>query len=545
VLDNARDSDQVRPLLPGAAGCLVLVTSRSGLSGLVAVHGARPVMLDLLSAGEAKALLALRLDPARLAAEPEAVDDLVNACARLPLALAITAARAAARPGFPLSALATELRQARGRLDPFAGPEPATDARAVFSWSYRALSDGAARLFRLLGLHPGPDIAAPAAASLAAIPLEQTQHLLAELTHAHLIAEHKPGRYTFHDLLRAYATELAQTLPEAERRVASRRLLDHYLHTARAAAVLPTLQVEPAVVAPPQAGVIPERFVDYEQALTWFVAEHPVLLAAVEQAARSGFDSHTWQLALALQEFLDRQGHWHDLAATQTTALEAAVRSGDREGEAYTHRSLARAEANLGRGDAARIRLQEALRLYAELGDLTGQAYVHISLAFVAELVGRPSEGLSHAERAYELRLVLGDQHGQARALQQMGWACSLLRDYHRAFEHCQRALHVVKELGDRQSESAAWDSLGFIQHQLGRQRDAITCYQRAIRLRRDIGDRYREALSLTRVGDIHRTVGEPDAARNAYQQALAILDELHHPDADDVRAKLEPGPPD
>ena len=208
VLDNARDVGQVRPLLPGSPGCVVVVTSRNHLTSLITVEGARPLTLDLLPVEEAAELLARRLGSGRLAAEQQAVEEIIALCAQLPLALSIVAARAAAHPGFPLAALAAELRDARGGLDGFTSGDLTTDLRAVFSWSYQRLGTPAARLFRLLALHPGPDIAIPAAASLAALPAHEVRNLLAELSRSHLLEEHIPGRFAFHDLLRAYATEL-------------------------------------------------------------------------------------------------------------------------------------------------------------------------------------------------------------------------------------------------------------------------------------------------------------------------------------------------
>ncbi len=204
VLDNARDVEQVRALLPGSPGCLAIVTSRDRLAGLVATEGAYPLTLDLLPAAGARDLLARRLGPGRVGREPAAVDDIIAGCARLPLALTIAAARAATSPGFPLAVFGAELRGATRALDPLPGGDPATDVRAVFSWSYRALSDPAARMFRLLGLHPGPDISLAAAASLAAAKPGQARVPLGELTQAHLLAEHTPGRYACHDLLRAW-----------------------------------------------------------------------------------------------------------------------------------------------------------------------------------------------------------------------------------------------------------------------------------------------------------------------------------------------------
>jgi DNA-binding SARP family transcriptional activator len=236
LLDNARDASHVRPLLPGSPGCLVIITSRCQLTGLIATEGAHPLVLNVLAEDEARDLLARRLGADRLDREPSAGYELATLCARLPLALAIVAARAAGRPGLALAELAAELRDRHRRLDALEAGDPATDVRAVFSWSYEELSAPCARLFRLLGLHPGPDITPAAAASLAAIPASQARRLLGELARAHLLTEHVPGRFTFHDLLRAYAAEQARTRhSDTERRAATHRLLDHYLHTAGAA----------------------------------------------------------------------------------------------------------------------------------------------------------------------------------------------------------------------------------------------------------------------------------------------------------------------
>jgi len=234
VLDNARDVDQVRSLLPGSPTCLVVVTSRSQLSGLTATEGAHPLALDLLTVAVARELLACHVGAERVAGEAEAVDELISLCARLPLALVIMGARASEHPGFPLKALVAQFRDAEGwRLDALDGHDLATNVRAVFSWSYRYLSAWTARMFRLLGVHPGPDISLPAAASMAAIPLEQARQLLSELIDAGMVTEHIPGRFAFHDLLRAYATDRAHTEDgDGKRLAAVHRLLDHYLHTA-------------------------------------------------------------------------------------------------------------------------------------------------------------------------------------------------------------------------------------------------------------------------------------------------------------------------
>jgi DNA-binding SARP family transcriptional activator len=323
VLDNARNAAQVRPLLPGSPGCLVLVTSRNQMGGLVAAEGAVPLTLDVLSHAEAHEMLARRLGRDRVAAEPEAADEIISSCARLPLALAIAVGRAAGRRTRPLAELAAELRDARGsglRLDALEPDDAVTDVRAVLSWSYDQLPPTAARMFRLLGLHPGPDISLSAAASLAGMARAEAGSVLRELTRTHMVAEHMPARFAFHDLLRAYAVDQAERHDTAyERRAAVHRVLDHYLHTAMAVSVRFSPHRAPLRLPAPQPGVLPADVADKEQATAWFDAEVPVLLALIGYADAHGFDGHVWQLAWTLGPFFNRRGRWRDYAATRTT----------------------------------------------------------------------------------------------------------------------------------------------------------------------------------------------------------------------------------
>jgi tetratricopeptide (TPR) repeat protein/transcriptional regulator with XRE-family HTH domain len=553
VLDDARNAEQVRTLLPGAAGCVVVVTSRDQLSGL-AVEGAHLLTLDLLTTTEAHDLLARRLGDDRVAAEPEATQQITTRCARLPLALAIVAARAAAHPRFPLAAVADELRAAESGLDMFASGDRATDLRTVFSCSYRALRPDAARLFRLLGPQPGPDIAAPAVASLAAVPAVQVRPLLAELTDALLLTEDIPGRYACHDLLRAYAGELANTVDtEAERTAARHRLLDHYLHTAHAAALLLWPSRRPVPLTAPQHRTTPQRLGDRQQAEAWFAAEHAVLLAAVTHAADHGFDAHAWQLAWALEDFFDRRGHWRDLASALRVGLAAAVRQGDRAGQAHTHRGLARAYLRQASHDDTRTHLQDtrthlqdacthlrqALRWYGELGDRVGQADSTRNLALVLGQQGHHRQALAEAERALALYPAGSHPAGRAQALNGIGWLHSMLGDHRRALRYCQQALALQEEIDDRSGAADTWDSLGCAHHRLGHHDEAIACYQRALDLYRDLDFRYLQAKTLTRLGDTHHAAGHPDRATETWQRAKCILDDLDHPDADLLRAKL------
>jgi tetratricopeptide (TPR) repeat protein/transcriptional regulator with XRE-family HTH domain len=543
LLDNARDADQVRPLLPGAPGCLVVVTSRDRLSGLVTTEGALPLPLDLLSVAEARELLTARLGRARVEAEPEAVDDIISRCCRLPLALAIAAARAATHPTFPLRTLAAELRDAHDRLDALAGDEPATDVRAVFSWSYQAVSPAAIRLFRLLGLHPGPDVSVAAAASLAGAPHSQGKRLLSELARAHLIVEHAPGRYNFHDLLRVYATEQAAAAEQAsDRKAAVHRVLDHYVHTAMAAALLLSPSRDPIAPAPEQSGVTPERLADAGEAFTWFAVERPVLLAAIDRAGsdRSGrFDGHVWRLAWAMVHFLDRQGHWHDWAASQDLALAAAQRLDDQEVTAMAYRFRALADIELQRFDTARGRLAAALEIYLRAGDPIGEAYTHVHLGMAEDRQGRHAQALVHSRRALDLFRTGGHRYGQSLALNNLGWLYAQLGDYPRALTACEQAIIVQQELESWDAEGSTWDSLGYIHHRLSDDAAASSCYQRAIDLQRRIGDRHGEAVTLTHLGDVHHAGGRFAAARQVWRHALAILNDIGGSEVEPLRNKL------
>ncbi|HZN20608.1 MAG TPA: tetratricopeptide repeat protein [Micromonosporaceae bacterium] len=493
-----------------------------------------------LTTDESRRLLEHRLGAGRVAAEPEAVDDIVGMCARLPLALAIVAARAVAQPTLPLSALASALRQARSGLDGFAHGDPATDVRAVFSWSYHALGSPAARLFRLLGVHPGPDVTIPAAASLAGVPPRKVAAAMGELTRANLLTEHTAGRFTFHDLLRAYATELAHDAePEAERRAAAQRALDHYLRTAYAADQLLNPERDPITLPPAGPGVTPEEHADRGQAMAWFGAEHRVLLAAADRAAATGLDVHAWQLPWVLADFFNLRGHSQNLAATQHAALEAARRLADRQAQAHIHRTLARACAWRGGYDEAHLHLAEALRLYVDLGDQIGQAHIHLNIGSVLGRQVRHREALEHAQRAHELYRAAGRDAWRARALDAVGWLYAQLGDYRQALAYCQQALALHQEVGDRHGEAEAWDSLGYAHHRLGGQDQATACYDRAVELYRSLGDRFNEATTLSNLGDARADTDDPQAARAAWQRAVDILDELGHPDADSVRAKL------
>ena len=546
VLDNARDAGQVRPLLPGSPGCLAIVTSRNHLTGLIAAQGAHPLGLDLLTPDGARELMARRVGAGRAGREPGAVDEIIASCARLPLALTIAAARAATSPRFPLAVFAADLREAADALDPFGGDDAVTDIRAVFSWSYRALNPDTARMFRLLGLHPGPDMTVDAAASLAGIAPDRARPLIAELTRGHLLSERRPGRYAFHDLLRAYATEQARERDdERARRAAVGRLLDHWLHTACAAAAVLDPFFAPDPGGLPLPGVVLGAPATAEEALRWFAAEHATLQASVALAARSGLAGHAWRLAWALSTFLLRRGCWDYQARASRAALAAARLAGDVAGEAHGLLLLALGDARSGRRDAAAAAFRESLRLLEAVGGFhRSQVTGHSSLIWIAEQQERYEDMLDHAVRALGLSRAAGDQTLEIMSLNDVGYSHARLRNYGQAIVYCGQALAGSRAAGERNWESAAWDSLGYIHHKLGDYQRAVTCYERSLDLCRELTDRYNEAGTLDRLGDVHLSAGDRRAARWAWTQALRTLDELGHPDSERVRAKIR-GPGD
>jgi DNA-binding SARP family transcriptional activator/tetratricopeptide (TPR) repeat protein len=540
VLDNARDVEQIRPLIPGAAGCFTLVTSRNLLTGLVVAEGAVPLGLDILDHGEAHALLEQRLGSERLDSEPHATEAIIACCGRLPLALAIVAARAASRRGLPLRTLADQLRDVRDRLDAFDIGGTVTDVRAVFSWSYAALGSEEARAFRLLGLHPGPDVSAAATASLIGRSERLARTTLTRLTAANLVSEPEPGRYTFHDLLRAYAAELAETHDPADQRCAAQqRMLDHYLHAADTADRLIYPHRDPLTLPPPRPDVVEERLTDARQALRWFSREERALLTMTHIARALGRDTYAGQLAWTMVNFLDRQGLWPDWVEVQATALHAAGTASDLRGQAVAHRGLEHCYLQIGRYDDAQAHGRCALELFRGLADDAGAAQTNLALGVGAARQGDNATALACFLEAHALYGAIGHRAGLANALNNAAWAHSMLGDFDRTVALCEEAVMIQKEIGDRYALGSTWDTLGYAHHHLGNHQQAISCYRNALELIREQGDRYLEAETLAHLGDVREAAGDVDGARAAWRSALDIYLQLSHPDAAEMRAKL------
>ncbi|MGW7384547.1 BTAD domain-containing putative transcriptional regulator [Streptomyces sp. NPDC054794] len=551
LLDNARDADQVRPLLPGSPGCLVIITSRNQLTGLVVGEGAHPLTLDQPTPAEAHDLLARRLGSARLVAEPQAADEIIRQCARLPLALAIVAAHAAAHPRFPLSAIAEELAYSHGSLDAFAGGDDITiDLRTVFSWSYKALSAPAARLFRLLGLHPGPDISAPAVAGLAGLTLRETRGLLVELTRAHLLTEHFPSRYTLHDLLRVYATERVQA-EEAphDRDRAVERLLSWFLHTADAAYPHLTPHRHRIPLDPLPDLCRPLEFTTYDEALNWCEAELSNLVCAARRAAEDGWAGIAWRLPAVLWGFFYLRSHLHEWLETAGMGLSAARAADDRRGEAQALADTAAALRALGRFDEAIDHNHQAMVAFREIGDIRARAAALANLGDAYLQAGILDKAVEYTRRGLVLDRALDSAWGEGNArdstwgegiaLANLGDAYQRLGRYDEALHCLEQALAVLRANDNHWVTGVTLDILGTIDHRLHRLDDAVDHYDQALETHRKVGNRWGEGHTLSNLGDVQLAAGRPWAARASWRRALAVFAELDHPDAEKVRTRL------
>jgi tetratricopeptide (TPR) repeat protein len=317
-------------------------------------------------------------------------------------------------------------------------------------------------------------------------------------------------------------------------------MLDHYLHTAYSAA----MQLHPVrrriTLAAPQPGAAQEPISDAAHALAWFGAERRVLMAAAGRALEAGFDAQAWQIPWALSRFLDTRGRWHDYVATEQIALAATDRLGDRAAQASTSTRFGYASGRLGDYASAHAHLERAVGIYTELGDHAGQAYAHNGLAIALSSQGRHGEALRHAEQALKSYTAAGERNGRGLALNSVGWLHAVLGDHRQALSYCGEAVDLFRDLGSQEGVASALDSLGYAHQLLGDYAEATACYQQAVDLHRQVGGRWGAAETLGHLGDAHRAAGNPAQARTAWEEALTILDNLQHPDADQIRAKLK-----
>ena len=560
VLDNARDAEQVRPLLPGGTRCVVLVTSRHKLGGLVAQEGAYHVPLDPLPAGTARALLGRVLGP-RAAAEPHAVTALAELCGFLPLALRIAAANLTVNPKRGIADHVAELRDGNRLAVLAVNGDERGAVRTAFDLSYAGLAPDARALFRRLGLTPGSDVDADAAAALGGISAPAARGLLDRLADAHLLDEHAAGRYTFHDLLRLYAIQRAtDEEPAHEPPAALDRLHNHYLAMARAAADV----LYPHMLRLPDGGAPGHSpFDDHGDALRWLEGERHNLVLAVRHAAGNGPQPAGWLLADALRGYFHLRRYTADWLAVADAALAAAERAGDeraqaaarhslgtayrglgdhrealrhytvalrlarrsgwRESEATTLGNLGIVERKLGRLTGAVRRLEAALAIDRDLGRRAGLANNLGLLATVHCELGRLDEAAEQFTAALDLNIEIGSRHGEALALTGLGQVCHAAGRTERADAHLRAALERCTQVGDRDGFAVVQCYLAALECDLGRPAAARNRALAALDLAREIGDRTTEALARNAVGTADRLLGRFDEAVRQHRVALGL----------------------
>ncbi|MGY0235494.1 tetratricopeptide repeat protein [Longispora urticae] len=554
VLDNAANAAQVRPLIPGTRGSLVLITSRRRLA---TVSGAVPVSLDVLSDADARALFTGIVGD-RALAEPDATGEVLELCGHLPLALRIAAARLAHRDRWTVAQLADRLRAERCRLAELAVDDQ--DVSAAFRLSYADLAPAEQTLFRLLGAHPGPDVDVYAAAALAGVPYRAAEDLLDGLVDAHLLTQGAAGRYTLHDLLRFFAADLAGP---AERHDALTRLFDHFRYTASRAMDRYDTQdahLRPAVA--PSGSPTPD-LVDGAAAMAWLDAERVNLLSAADHAAHHGWLEHTVDLSLILTRYLDTGSHNREAEALHRLALRgtdpakrgrslsflgvtcwrqgrygeahehfrAAVAlardAGDRATEGNILNNLGVVLVRLGRYGEAVDHHERAAVIARETGDLIAEARALSNLAIVHKRLGRYPSALREQAAALDIFRRAGSRTAEGITLQNMATLYRILKRYAESLEHYAQALVIAEEYGDRGSQANAHDGIGMVHQEQGRHDLARDSYVRGLELARETGERYFETNILNALGENLTATGEPRQALLRHGEALVVASEL------------------
>jgi len=522
LLDDAASHQQVRPLLPGTAGSLVLVTSRRRLTAL---QDAAVVSLDILPPAEAAALLA------RLAARPgvrasdAAVGELTRLCGYLPLAIGMLASQLRHHPAWIPAELAADVAAARDRLALMHAED--ISVGAAFGLSYSDLTAAQQRLFRRLGLHPGPSLDADAAAALGGTTVDAARRGLEGLYDQHLLTEPAPGRYQLHDLLREHARALAAADNPAESAAATSRLLDYYLHAALAAG---RHFGRPAADRRPPPGHRPTQAPDVStlgQAAAWLDAERANLHAAADYAAGHGRSRHAIAIPAAMSGFLTARGYWDQSAALHQTALAAARQAGDRLGEAGTLTELGALQGDTGDHPAAAATLTRAAALYADAGDVPGQANALNQLGYLHVLTGGYPAAAASTQQALALARAAGDRFVEADTLIHLGLVRQLTGDYPAAAASHQQALALFGHLGDLEGQAEALNGLGIVHEETGDYPAAAASHQRALTLFRELGDLPGQAYTLNDLGTVQQQTGDYQAAAASHQQALALYREF------------------
>jgi DNA-binding SARP family transcriptional activator len=526
LLDNAKDAAQVRPLLPGSSACAVLVTTRNRTSDLASM---RFVDLNVLEDTEALALFTRVVGEERAAAEPDATAEVLVACAGLPLAIRICAARLAARRQWRIATLAGRLRNQHRRLDELKTGDLAV--RASFQVSYDSLktsSRGAnpARVFRLLGLWQGASISLSAAAALIGEPEDDVADALEALVDVNLLDSPAPDWYRFHDLLKVYATERAQAEePEATRDEAVSRLLCWYLGTAEAAADTVSPQRYQVPSDPRAPGYPPLTFGSVEGALAWYDDERANIVAATRQAAAAGQHEVAGRLPSTLWPLFNRRNNWADCVTTYRVAAESAAKTGDRLGEAWALNQLGFALVRL-RDPEAFAHLERALAVRQEFGDTLGEAHTAIALGEHFRVHGADEDALRYLRRAATLLEPTGATSLRSVALNNLGEVYRGLGELDAAAEWYLQALDIGREIGGH-AEGHALNNLGLVYMRQHRLDEAVARLEEAVSRHRASGDRGGEAQALMNLGTAQAETGSWTAARTSLTDALGIFNQI------------------
>jgi tetratricopeptide (TPR) repeat protein/transcriptional regulator with XRE-family HTH domain len=520
LLDDAAGHDQVRPLLPGTGGSLVLVTSRRRLAAL----DAAVLTLDTLSPGEAAALLVRLAARPGISAGDAAVDEVTRLCGYLPLAIGMLASQLRHHPAWTVAGMVTELVQARDRLALMRAEN--VSVGAALDLSYQDLTPRQQRLFRCLGLIPGPDFDAHAASALGGTSLETARRDLGELYDQHLLAEPAPGRFQLHDLLREHARALAAANDPAETDAAAERLLDYYLHTALTAGRhFPGVGTDRWPPGSPRAQA--PDLSTLGQAAAWLEAERANLQAAADYAASRGHFRHAIAIPAAMNGFLAVRGHWDQCATLHHSALAAARQIGDQAGEAEALGELGSVQQLRGDYPAAAASLARALALFRDLGDRPGEAYALNQLGFVHVLTGDYAAAAAGQQQALALARSAGDRLGEAAALNHLGLVQQLTGDYPAAAASQRQALALFRDLGDLPGQAHALNDLGVVQQETGDYPAAAASQRQALALFDDLGELIGQAYARNDLGLVQQETGDYPAAAASHKQALELFEDL------------------
>jgi tetratricopeptide (TPR) repeat protein len=524
VLDDAATSAQVRPLLPGSPDCLVLITSRRRL---VDLEGAVPLPLTILPPDQARLLFLRVCRRAPVPGQGGAVIQIARLCGYLPLAITLLARRLIHRDTWSIADLAAHFAAATDRLAELSGGDRPGDVAVAtaFEMSYHDLPPGQRKLFRRLGLHPGPDIDTYAAAALDDIPLARARLTLDALYLDHLLDETAPGRYRLHDLLRSYARALASHDRAAGRTAALDRLLDYYQHTAQRAGALVarTPRLAPTGPPPPQT----QDFPDAKGAWRWLRTERSGLDACFEHAAANDRDEHTTGLAAGLAELLLADGPWTRAVNVHTTAIAAAERLGDRDGQAIALTNLGVMRQLTGDYPGAADALTSAFTIYSELGNRLGQAAALTDLGIVRQLTGDYPGAADTLTSAFTIYSELGNRLGQATALNELGQVRYMTGDYSVAVEALTRAFDTYRELGNRHGQATALTYMGSVRQLTGDHPGAADALTSAFAIYSELGNRLGQANALNQLGDVRYSMGDYPGAADVLTRSLDTYREL------------------